>query len=52
MTLSSGDVECTLQVKLDPSLHAGTVYVPFNQPGVVPFRGELAVSVARAEGEG
>ena len=30
-----------LPVRVDPSLHAGTVYIPFNQPGTAGLGGSL-----------
>ena len=35
-----GERSVTLPVRLDPTLHEGTVYVPFNQPGTAPLGGK------------
>ena len=40
--------EATLPVVFDGSLAHGVVYVPFNQPGVAPLGGGLAVEVVPA----
>lgn len=40
--------EATLPVVFDASLAHGVVYVPFNQPGVAPLGGGLAVDVVPA----
>ena len=45
VTVSVGATSVTLSVRRDASLHGGTVYVPFNQPGVAPLASGLAVTV-------
>ena len=45
VTVSVGGVSVILPVRIDPSLHGGTVYVPFNQPDVAPLGSGLAVTV-------
>ena len=50
VTVSVGDVSITLAVRIDPSLHGGTVYVPFNQPGVAPLGSGLSVTVVAGGG--
>ena len=37
ISLGLGSRSVTLPVRVDPTLHDGTVYVPFNQPGVPPL---------------
>ncbi len=37
ISLRMGQGQVSLPVRIDPSLHQGTVYVPFNQPGVIPL---------------
>ena len=43
ISLGLGGRSVTLPVRVDPSLHDGTVYVPFNQPGVVPLGSSLEI---------
>ena len=43
ISLGLGGRSVTLPVRVDPSLHDGTVYVPFNQPGVVPLGTSLEI---------
>ena len=38
-----GGRSVTLPVRLDRSLHEGTVYVPFNQPGMAGLGGSLEI---------
>ena len=40
VTFRIGERSVTLPVRLDPTLHEGTVYVPFNQPGTAPLGGK------------
>ncbi len=37
VSFQMGEGSLTLPVRLDPTLHKGTVYVPFNQPDVAPL---------------
>ena len=39
ITFRMGEGSLTLPVNVDPSLHEGTVYVPFNQPGLASLGG-------------
>ena len=45
VTVTTAEISASMPVRVDPSLAAGTVYVPFNQRGVAPFGVGLAVSV-------
>ena len=43
ISLDLGGRSVTLPVRIDPSLHDGAVYVPFNQSGVVPLGSSLEI---------
>ena len=44
-----GDRSQRLPVRIDPTLHEGSVYIPFNQPGVGPVGNTLEVGVSAGE---
>ena len=44
--VSVGDRTVRLPVRIDPSLHEGSVYIPFNQPGVGAVANALHVGVS------
>ena len=50
VTVTVGSASASMPVKIDPTLHEGTVYVPFNQPGASPLGGGLAVTVSAGGG--
>ena len=43
ISLRLGNRSLTLPVRLDPTLHEGAVYLPFNQPGMGPLAATLEI---------
>ncbi len=47
VVVETSSTSITIEVVLDPSLAAGVVYVPFNQPGAASLGGSLAVTLRK-----
>ena len=49
VTVVAAGTSLELPVRVDPTLHEGTVYVPFNQPGVASLGSGLDVQVVKVD---